>query len=388
MLLFLLITRNKITESVPQYAVTRYQQEELKPRLDDLPAKQSILLHQHLPGQLQHLLDGVYKQYASDFREGTTNNSEDSILLSHRSDNLKNELSLLIVEERLNDLSSLNNKLRLFHSSIKNGGLLVVNYHRIEDTDKRLKEKYPSLMYQLIYPFHWFFYRVCSKIQGLYHLQEKLSGGKNKVMSWVEVSGRLAYAGFDNEAELSIDGKQWIIARKVKTPSENPNPSYYLFIQLNRVTLSGNIIRINKLRSMYPYSEFLQKKIYEQNSLSNTGKFKDDPRITSQGRVFRKYWLDELPQFLDWLRGEIKLVGIRAMSQHFFSLYNEEYKSLYYQVKPGIISPIFDEETADFEEIQRIEYAYLKSYVLHPLKTDWKYFWITFSHIIGGVRSK
>jgi lipopolysaccharide/colanic/teichoic acid biosynthesis glycosyltransferase len=139
---------------------------------------------------------------------------------------------------------------------------------------------------------------------------------------------------------------------------------------------------------MYPYSEFLQKKIFEQNNMGNTGKVQYDPRITPQGKIFRRYWIDELPQLLDWLRGEIKLVGIRAMSQHFFSLYSQEYKDLYLQVKPCIISPIFDEKTDDFKEIERIEYNYLSNYLNNPIRTDWRYFWITFGSILKGVRSK
>ena len=80
---------------------------------------------------------------------------------------------------------------------------------------------------------------------------------------------------------------------------------------------------------------------------------------------------------MDWFRGEIKLVGIRAMSQHFFSLYNAEYQKAYFSVKPGIISPIFDESTNGFEEIQRVEYAYLISYLKNPVITDIKYLFKT-----------
>ena len=139
---------------------------------------------------------------------------------------------------------------------------------------------------------------------------------------------------------------------------------------------------------MYPYSEFLQEKVYEMNNLTTTGKFGEDYRITKLGKIFRKYWLDELPQLLDWLRGTIKLVGIRAMSQHYFSLYSKEYQDLYIEVKPGIISPIFDDKTDSFKDIQRIEKEYLVSYLKSPIKTDFKYFFLTLNHILKGVRSK
>ena len=76
------------------------------------------------------------------------------------------------------------------------------------------------------------------------------------------------------------------------------------------------------------------------------------------------------------------------MSQHFFSLYSKEYQELFYQVKPGIISPIFDEETDSFETIQKIEQEYLEKYLKNPLKTDIEYFFITIKHMLKGVRSK
>jgi lipopolysaccharide/colanic/teichoic acid biosynthesis glycosyltransferase len=138
---------------------------------------------------------------------------------------------------------------------------------------------------------------------------------------------------------------------------------------------------------MYPYSEFLQKRVFESNNLSNSGKFNNDPRITPAGKYIRKYWIDELPQLFEIIRGKIKLVGIRAMSQHFFSLYSKEYQELYELTKPGFFSPIFDDNSS-FEEIQKIEFQYLLEYQKSPLKTDIKYFLKTLIQIIKGTRSK
>ncbi|MCD4676351.1 MAG: sugar transferase, partial [Desulfobacula sp.] len=136
-----------------------------------------------------------------------------------------------------------------------------------------------------------------------------------------------------------------------------------------------------------PFSEFLQKNVFEMNGLTSTGKLSDDFRITKIGKFFRKYWIDELPQLLDWFRGEIKLVGIRAMSQHYFGLYSTEYQNLYFQVKPGILSPIFDENSDSFEDIQKIEQEYLEKYLKNPFLTDVKYFWLTLIDILKGIRS-
>ena len=235
--------------------------------------------------------------------------------------------------------------------------------------------------------FYYLYYRLLPKIPYINKLYHILSHGKNKVLSRAEAVGRLYYAGFSAVSENTFNGLAYVLARKDKAPSPNPKPSFYPVITLNRVGLYGEIIKIHKIRSMYPYSEFLQKKVFEENNLTATGKFGDDFRITKPGRVFRKYWIDELPQVIDWLRGDIKLVGIRAMSQHYFSLYPPDYQQLYLQVKPGILSPIFDEKTNGFEDIVRIEMEYLKKYIQHPVLTDFLYFYMIVKDIFTGVRS-
>ena len=208
-------------------------------------------------------------------------------------------------------------------------------------------------------------------------------------MSRVEVWGRLAYCGFDMVQEKVIGTEIYLIARKTKTPADNPKPSWYPVITLDRVGLYGQIIKIHKIRTMYPYSEFLQKRVFEENKLSATGKFNEDYRVTRAGRIMRKYWLDELPQCIDWLRGEIKLVGIRAMSLHFFSLYPREYQELFISVKPGILSPVFDADTPDFNQIVETESQYLRSYVNRPVHTDISYFFKAIDQIIlRGTRSQ
>jgi len=139
---------------------------------------------------------------------------------------------------------------------------------------------------------------------------------------------------------------------------------------------------------MYPYSEYIQKKTVEMFDLSNTGKIKNDFRITDCGHFIRKYWIDELPQIIDWLRGDIKIVGIRAMSLHYFSLYPHRYREKYKLIKPGILSPIFDEETVDFDYIRTTGEKYLDLYLGKYLIVDFIYFWKTVTDILfRGVRS-
>ncbi len=288
----------------------------------------------------------------------------------------------------VNNLKEINSTFKKLHHQITNGGYLTLKYYGLDELEASFKKL--SAVKRFFRYVHFYIYqRAFPKIKGLSLIYKIFSGEKNKVISKAEVWGRLAYHGFDVISEERIDNQMTVlIAKKIKTVSDNPNPSHSPLIRLNRVGYRGKIIKVYKIRSMYPYSEFLQQKVYELNKLSNTGKFNEDFRITKYGKIFRKYWIDELPQFFDWLRGEIKLVGIRAMSQQFFNLYSKEYKELYKQVKPGIFSPIFDETNDSFEKIENIEQKYLESYLKQPIATDFKYIKIVLNHILKGVRSK
>lgn len=210
-----------------------------------------------------------------------------------------------------------------------------------------------------------------------------------KSISKAEMWGRLHYCGFEVISEKDIDGVFLVLSQKIREISTQRRSFKSFLIKLPRVGYEGRIFYAYKLRSMYPYSEFIQKKIYEMNSLDNTGKFNHDFRITPLGRILRKYWLDEIPQILNWLKSDVKLVGIRGMSRHYFNLYPEQYKKLFIKVKPGLIPPIFDETNQDFDSIQESEYKYLQSYTVSPFATDLKYFVKTFSNILlKGYRGR
>jgi len=80
------------------------------------------------------------------------------------------------------------------------------------------------------------------------------------------------------------------------------------------------------MRTMHAYAEYLQDYIYKQNALQPGGKFKNDFRVSMAGRIIRTLWLDELPMALNWFKGEIKLVGVRPLSEHYFKLYSREHQ--------------------------------------------------------------
>nr|HQU52372.1 sugar transferase [Saprospiraceae bacterium] len=121
-----------------------------------------------------------------------------------------------------------------------------------------------------------------------------------------------------------------------------------------------------------PFSEYLQKFIYEAYGLQAGGKFKSDPRINTVGKFLRKYWLDEIPMLINLLRGDIKLIGVRPVSSHYLSLYPEDAREFRKHFKPGYIPPFYADLPKTFDEIVASEVKYLKAYERHPVLTDLK----------------
>ncbi|MBN1214622.1 MAG: sugar transferase [Candidatus Lokiarchaeota archaeon] len=174
----------------------------------------------------------------------------------------------------------------------------------------------------------------------------------------------------------------WFIAVKTGLPKTDKKPSYGPIIKLNRVGKNRKLINVYKFRTMYPYSEYIQKFLYERYGLEVGGKLKNDFRITSWGKVFRKLWIDELPMLLNYLRREIKIVGVRPISQQYFNLYPEELKEKRIKTKPGLVPPFYYDLPKTLNEIIISELKYLDSYFKKPLRTDIKYFFKAFYNII------
>jgi lipopolysaccharide/colanic/teichoic acid biosynthesis glycosyltransferase len=303
------------------------------------------------------------------------------------------EVGLLVGRTPLNNVVRLNLFLQYCSRQLAMGGYLAVKYTPLDVVTRRLRERHQGIRYKVAFLSHFIWYRAIPKLPWLDRLYfsplfswiDRFFLGKSKlrtrVLSSAEVWGRLAYYGMEVIAESDGD-ERFVLARRVSPPVSNRRPSYYAVVALEKVGLDGESISLHKVRSMYPFSEFLQKRIFESHGLSEVGKFRNDPRLTDYGPMIRSNWIDELPGLYDWLRGDVKLVGMRATSPQFLSLYPQELYDLYIQIKPGLIPPIFDESTDGFDEIVRIEMDYLERYRADPIKTDIQYFWFTFRDIV------
>ncbi len=314
---------------------------------------------------------------------------------------LNKKIMMLIFSESSNQLKRLMKSLKYATDRVCLGGYFVFKYRPMEDVLAELKENKSSVKEKINYYWLILTKRLLPKIPILeqlyftppFSLIDKIiypvTKKNRRFISRAEMWGRIYYNGFEVLDEKKVDNEYLVLSRKNKPEPQTKMPSFYLVVPLTKVGLNGELMQLHKMRSMYPFSEFIQEKIYEDQGLTKTGKFKEDFRLTGYGKFIRKYWLDEIPQIFDWLRGDIKLVGMRATSPQFLSLYPKELYELYIQIKPGLIPPIFDAKTDGFDDIVRIEMDYLKAYQKNPYLTDIKQFYKTFHDIFfRGVRSK
>jgi lipopolysaccharide/colanic/teichoic acid biosynthesis glycosyltransferase len=125
------------------------------------------------------------------------------------------------------------------------------------------------------------------------------------------------------------------------------------------------------------------------HNLHEGGKFNNDFRVSRIGKIMRIFWIDELPMVLNLFSGEIRLVGVRPLSEQYFSLYSKEHQERRIRYKPGLVPPYYADMPKTLEEIEASEKRFLDLYDEHPFSTNWKYFWrAMYNIIIRRARSK
>lgn len=294
----------------------------------------------------------------------------------------------LINLHKVNDVRWINRYFLEVHNRLINGGYLIGRVDTIRTHKMRFFERFPRQYAAVLYRLHFVLFRVFPKLPRVRKIYFAITKGKNRMISRAEILGRLCFSGYRIVSEEEIGGNLFFIAQKVKTPSYDTNPSYGPVIKLKRSGVNGSMIEVLKFRTMYPYSEYLQEYIYNQQKLCEGGKIMQDFRVTDWGKLMRKYWLDELPMLYNWVRGDIKLFGVRPLSRHYLNLYDVYVQKIRKKVKPGLIPPYYADMPKRFEDINDSEKRYIQSYLEHPFKTQVTYFSKAVSNIIfKGARS-
>ncbi|MDR6967867.1 lipopolysaccharide/colanic/teichoic acid biosynthesis glycosyltransferase [Flavobacterium arsenatis] len=290
--------------------------------------------------------------------------------------------------KRVNDFRWINKYFESVNKKLPVGGLFIDSVETYAVRKKRLLKKFPKPFNYIYYFFDVLLTRVSPKMKLTQNLYFFLTKGKGRVISRPEVLGRLYSCGFEIVKEEVINNKLYFVSRKIAEPCFNLNPTYGLLIKLNRVGKNGKPIKVYKFRTMHPYAEYLQQYVFEKNNLKEGGKLNDDFRISTPGKILRKYWIDELPMIINLFKGEIKFIGVRPLSPHYLSLYKVELQELRKNTKPGLLPPFYADLPKTLDEIMISEENYLKMYIKNPIETDIKYFLkVVFNIVIKKARS-
>lgn len=149
----------------------------------------------------------------------------------------------------------------------------------------------------------------------------------------------------------------------------------------DRVGRNGKIFKFYKFRSMVPNAESKLKEVLDQNEMDGpVFKMKNDPRITRVGRFIRKASIDELPQLVNILRGDMSIVGPRPALPREVEQYTD-YERQRLFVTPGLtcywqIQPNRNE--LSFDKWVELDLQYIQE---RSFWVDWKIIWKT----VGAV---
>lgn len=143
---------------------------------------------------------------------------------------------------------------------------------------------------------------------------------------------------------------------------ESPGP---VFFSQKRVGRNGRIFTMYKFRSMYTDAEERKEELMKLNEMSGLMfKMDNDPRITRIGRFMRKTSLDEFPQFINILKGDMSLVGTRPPTLDEFAQYSPYHKKRL-SFRPGLTGMWQvngRSDITDFEEIVRMDVEYIDNW--------------------------
>jgi lipopolysaccharide/colanic/teichoic acid biosynthesis glycosyltransferase len=174
----------------------------------------------------------------------------------------------------------------------------------------------------------------------------------------LDVSGSLA-------ALLLLSPLFIVISVLIKLTSPGP-----VFFRQKRIGQFGKEFSFLKFRSMYVNSdpaihqEYIRKLIDRKVGDSDGAyKIKYDPRVTRVGRFLRKSSLDELPQFINVLRGDMSLVGPRPPIPYEFEEYSLWHRRRVFEAKPGITGAwqVDGRSRTTFDEMVRMDLRYIRN---------------------------
>jgi lipopolysaccharide/colanic/teichoic acid biosynthesis glycosyltransferase len=134
-----------------------------------------------------------------------------------------------------------------------------------------------------------------------------------------------------------------------------------LFTQL-RTGKNGKTFKMYKFRSMCMDAEKKRKELTDRNEIEGPiFKIAKDPRITKVGKIIRRFSIDELPQLVNVIKGEMSIIGPRPLATYETEEFTE-YENLRHKVKPGLtcLWQISGRSDTTFEQMIGLDLKYLR----------------------------
>ena len=296
----------------------------------------------------------------------------------------KQSIHVLINLHELNDFRRANEYLINVNKALPDGGIFISKFQSKVYRHVHFLKKYPFYLANILYFIDFIWKRVFPKLPFLQKIYFAATKGRNRVLSLAEGLGRISFCGFDIVAMEYIDDWLYFVAIKVAEPSTDLDPSYSPIFKMKRTGKHGKPIYIYKVRTMHPYSEYIQDIVTKTFGYGSKDKVKDDFRITSWGKILRKYWLDEIPQLYNFIKGDLALVGVRAVSETFLSTYPKDLMQERFKHKPGCIPPYVAYRMQSRKEYIESERIYFMEKKKHPVWADVKVFFLAIYNILTG----
>lgn len=286
----------------------------------------------------------------------------------------KGDYTCIINLKPMNSIRRLDKFLDTVNVRLADDGIYLCSVETLEQRARRLREKYSPVLYYLIALPDFLINRIIPRLRITRRMWEFFTGGANPQFSRAEVLGRLSRAGFSIKQEKFAGNMLCIRAQRRSAPAQVNENGTGMIIALPRVGRDGRLFNVYKLRTMHPYSEYIQDYVYDLHDLADGGKMKHDFRVTAWGHFARRVWLDELPMIVNIFRGDIKIFGVRPLSNHYFNLYDDDIRDRRIRYKPGLLPPYYADLPAGLEAIQNSELRYFEAWDKNPLGTDVRYF--------------
>lgn len=297
--------------------------------------------------------------------------------------NQKGDLKAVVNLSKVNNIRYINKFFNAVNKKLSNENIFICRFETIGARKWRTRLGNIPIISRLYFMLEFIFLRMFPKIWGLKKIYFLITKGRNRLLSKAEVLGRLVSCGFEIVKFESFDGLMYVVSKRIKDPEFNMNVSYGPLFKMERIGKNGKMIGVYKFRTMHPYAEYLQDYVIKLSGYAESGKPANDFRLTPWGGFLRRYWLDELPQLINVLKGEMKLVGVRPISKRYFEEIPADLRELRIKQKPGCIPPyVALNRKGSVEEAIKAEREYLLEKQKHPYFTDTQYFFKAIFNIV------